>query len=371
MTRSPLVLSLGLVLAACGGSSAGGGGGPDSPPSADGAAGVDGTAPGTDGATPDAGGPDATPRSYSCGAFTEDPGWTLSEGYHAVVIADVADGLNQPVALTFAGGGFGGDLYVVNQGGATILRVDVVTGTAAPFTATWPVVPGLLTSITWDRARSLAGGLYVGDQGGDGDADSRVFAVDATGAATTFASAPGAGMDDIYSILVSPGGAYPPGLIVSGDTDGANIDWGVISAAGAIATFSDTAGAEGAAIDRAGTYGGGLFAARPAGGGYAGDDAISKIGGDGVAATPLATTLPGVHAPAFAPAGPFGGQLHAASWATGELFAISPAGAKTVLASGLTLTNYDGNILDFSPDGRVLMVADRGASRVVCIEPIP
>jgi len=39
-------------------------------------------------------------------------------------------------------------------------------------------------------------------------------------------------------------------------------------------------------------------------------------------------------------------------------------------ASGLSLTNYDGNILAFSPDGRVLYVADRPASRLVCIEPI-
>ena len=367
MTRSALILGSGLALAACGGGSSGTGDTPDAVTQRDGTGGVDG-ATGTDGRDP----VDAVPRSYSCGAFTEDPGWTLTAGYHAVVIADAADGLDQPVALTFAGGGFGGDLYVVNQGGAgTLLRVDVVAGTAAPFTATWPVAPGLLTSITWDRDRALSGGLYVGDQGGDGDADSRVFAVDETGDASTFASAPGAGLDDIYTIVVSPGGAYPPGLIVSGDTDGAGIDWGVISATGEVAPFTDTAGAEGAAIDRAGTYGGGLFAARPAGGGYAGDDTVAKIDDEGVAQAALASTLPGVHAPAFAPAGPFGGQLHAASWATGELYALSPAGEQAVLASGLTLTNYDGNILDFSPDGRVLMVADRGASRVVCIEPLP
>ena len=38
------------------------------------------------------------------------------------------------------------------------------------------------------------------------------------------------------------------------------------------------------------------------------------------------------------------------------------------LATGLSLTNYDGNILAFSPDGRVLFVADRSQSRIVCIE---
>jgi DNA-binding beta-propeller fold protein YncE len=66
----------------------------------------------------------------------------------------------------------------------------------------------------------------------------------------------------------------------------------------------------------------------PAGGGYSGDDTISKINADGTKATLV-----------FAPAGPFG--------------------------------DYDGNILAFSPDGPILFVADRNASRIVCIEPAP
>ena len=46
------------------------------------------------------------------------------------------------------------------------------------------------------------------------------------------------------------------------------------------------------------------------------------------------------------------------------------AGVVSVIASGLSLTNYDANILAFSPDGNVLYVADRQADRIVCIEPL-
>ncbi len=78
---------------------------------------------------------------------------------------------------------------------------------------------------------------------------------------------------------------------------------------------------------------------------------------------------PGIHAVTVAPAGPFGGKVVFASWATGELVSVDAQGTPEVLASGLSLTNYDGNILAFSPDGSVLYVADRLANRLVCIEP--
>ena len=60
----------------------------------------------------------------------------------------------------------------------------------------------------------------------------------------------------------------------------------------------------------------------------------------------------------------------AASWSTGQLLQIDPAGVVTELAAGLSLTNYDGNILAVSSDGNVLFVADRLAHQVVCIEAI-
>ena len=106
----------------------------------------------------------------------------------------------------------------------------------------------------------------------------------------------------------------------------------------------------------------------PASGGYSGDDTITKINADGTKATPLAMTQPGIHAVAFAPNGPFGGDLYAASWSSNQLLRITPQGVVSELASGLSLTNYDGNILAFSPDGRILFVADRNQSRIVCIE---
>ncbi|MGC4083290.1 MAG: hypothetical protein QM736_14575 [Vicinamibacterales bacterium] len=84
----------------------------------------------------------------------------------------------------------------------------------------------------------------------------------------------------------------------------------------------------------------------------------------------MITTLPGIDAVTVAPPGPFGGKVDAHEfWSTGELVSVDAQGTPSVLASGLSLTNYDGNILAFSPDGNVLYVADRLANRLVCIEP--
>lgn len=316
---------------------------------------------------------DAAPVTYNCGAFTTAPTWTLSPGFHAVVVADAADGLSQPVALTVAGGPFGGRLYVVNQGNGRVLSIDPATGDTTTLVsgAMWPVAPTLLTAIVHDDQQAFDGNLYVGDQGSDADGDSRIYRVTAAGVATVFAAPPGPGLDDVFALAFSPGGAYPPGLYVSGDTDGARPDWGVFAAGGTGTMWSELAGAETAAVDRAGTYGGGLWAARPAGGGYAGNDTIGKLAADGTALPPLVSALPGVHGLAFAPPGPFGGTLHAASWASGRLFSVSTTGVISDLATGLALTNYGANMLAFSPDGRVLYVADRSANRVVCIEPTP
>jgi hypothetical protein len=310
---------------------------------------------------------------YSCGTFTQDPGWTLTAGFHAVVIADATTGmLSQPVAAIVAGKDYGGKIYVVNQGDSSVRAIDPASGASQLVVAAsaWPTPQRLLTTITWDATSVFDGKLYVGDQGGDGDGDSTLFTVAASGAPARFVTGPGPGLDDIFGLAFSTTATYGVSLFVTGDTDGAGVDWGRFDATASGTAFSELAGAEGIAFDTAGTFGGGLFASRPAGGGYAGDDSISRVQSDGLAGTPLLTARPGVHAITFAPAGPFGGKLYAASWQSQELFSVDPSGTVTVLASGLQLTNYDGNILAFSPDGRVLYVADRLANRLVCIEPI-
>lgn len=319
------------------------------------------------------GGDGGSERMYSCGTFTEAPTWTLATGFHAVVIADATDGLAQPVAAVVAGGGFGGKVYVVNQTDNTLRAVEPSDGstTLVVATAAWPKPPQLLTTVTWDRAGAFDGNVYVGDQGTDSDGDSTIFRVAASGTATQFTTGPGPGLDDIYGLAFAPAGAFGAKLYVTGDSDGAtNADWGAFDAGAASTAFSDLSGTEGIAFDTGGAYGGGLLASRPAGGGYAGDDSITKIGVDGLAAGTLVTGRPGIHAIVIAPPGPFQGRVVAASWSTGELVSIDPQGTVSVLASGLSLTNYDGNILAFSPDGRVLYVADRLANRLVCIEPI-
>jgi sugar lactone lactonase YvrE len=227
----------------------------------------------------------------------------------------------------------------------------------------------LLTTILWDGAAVFDGKLYVGDQGGDGDADSTIYRVDASGAAQTFVTAPGPGLDDVYGMVFSPGGSYPAGLFVSGDTDGAGTGFGLFSATGTATTFAVFAGVEGLAFDTANRFGGGLWATMPAGGGYSGDDTLTRIEPNGTKAKALVSGVPGIHAIAFAPAGPFGGDAYVASWSSQKIMRIKPDGTISDLATGLSLTNYDGNILAFSPDGRVLFVADRSNHRIVCIEP--
>lgn len=329
--------------------------------------------PSSDAGPTDAGGaPDAGVR-YNCGLFETDPGWTVTPGFRAVEIATAADGLSQPVALTFAGTAYGDELYVVDQGNSSVFAVDVLTGGVRPVVTStrWTPSPRLLTTITWDEDSVFDGQLYVGDQGGDGDADSTIYEVAPSGVVSLFTAAPGPGLDDIYALAFTDGtGGYVPGLYVSGDTDGAGDQWGRFDASGVGVAFSNVSGIEGALFDRGGQYGGALIAARPLGGGYSGDGSISIILPDGTLGSTLAAGLGGVHAPAMSSGGAFGTSLYAASWSTGRLYRIEPSGAVEI-ASGLSLTNYDGNILAFSPDGNVLFVADRLASRVVCIEPTP
>jgi hypothetical protein len=311
---------------------------------------------------------------YDCGAFFDAPaGWVPAAGLRAVVVADATDGLQEPVGLTFAGGGFGGFLYVADEVAATIWSIDTVTGDTVVFTEglDWPapVAPSILTAIVWDEADAGFGGdLYVADSVTDGDQNTVIYRIDTAGNGSVFTEAPGPGLDSVYAMAFAPVGSPVEGLFVSGDTDGAFVDWGVYDSAGVGTPFSEVAGVEGIAFDPTGAYGDGPIAARPAGGGYGGDDSITPIGWDGVAGTPIATGLAGVHANVLAPSGPFGGEMIAASWSTGEIFRVSTAGVVTTLVSGLDLTIYDGNVLAVSPDGRTLLVADRDASRVVCVE---
>jgi hypothetical protein len=354
-----------LVLAACGGGSAS---------TADAGLGSPDAADSPDGGTADAGGdPDATVFVYSCGDFTADPGWTLSDGFHAVVIADADDGLDEPVAVLVASGAFGGRILAVNQGNATLTSTDPATGDTTVLVAAdgWPITPILLTAVAHDEDGLLDGQIYVADQGSDGDTDSRVFRVDAAGTTATLAQT-GPGLDDVFGMAILPAtDGWAGGLYLTGDTDGIGPDWGVYDVDGVGTPFSEVAGCEGIAFDRGHAYGGGILASCPAGGGYAGSDALVEVGPDGLAGAPIAGGLPGIHAVTIAPPGPFAGPAHVASWSTGALSSITPAGVVTTLASGLSLTNYDANILGFSPDGRVLYVADRLANRLVCIEPLP
>lgn len=291
-----------------------------------------------------------------------------------MVVADAAQGISDPTALTFAEGRYGGGLFVVSSGSSVLHRIDVATGETTAFASgpSWgPVPPTKITTIAWDDADAIDGALYVGDQGSDFDGDASVYRVAPDGTASVVIRGPGPGLDDIYGLTISrPGTPYPVGIYVAGDTDviGAP-DWGLI-AGGTVTAFSELAGVEGAAFDPTGAYGGSLWTSRPNGGGYAGDDAISPVGVEGTAGTPILTGEPGVHAVTFSQRGTFGARMYAASWSSDTIIEVAPDGTRTVLASGLLLDNLNGNILAVSSDGEVMFVADRLADRVVCIEPL-
>jgi hypothetical protein len=131
------------------------------------------------------------------------------------------------------------------------------------------------------------------------------------------------------------------------------ISWAA-RAAGTGTTLAAFAGVEGLAVDTSGRFGGGLFASMPAGGGYSGDDILTGIQPDGTKAAALVAGVPGIHAITFAPAGSFGGDAYVASWSSQKIMRIKPDGTVSDLATGLSLTNHDGDILASSPDGRVL-----------------
>jgi hypothetical protein len=312
--------------------------------------------------------------TYDCGAFDEDAGWTVRAGFRAVVVADAADGLDQPAGLTFAGGPYGRALYVTSSMTPAVLRVDVDDGTTTPFTAdaAWGgLVPTLLTSIVWDEGGVRDGALYVGEQGTGLDNDAAVYRIGADGLASLVIAGPGPGLDDVYAMAFSPPGSpYPQGLYLAGDTDNLALpDWGLVVAASSTA-FSELAGIEGLAFDPTGLYGGSLWAARPGGSGYGGDSTITPITSAGTAGTPILTGEVGVHGVTFSLGGPFGARMYAASWSSQSVIEIAPDGTRTELASGLMFDNYDGNVVAVSRDGEVMLVADRLADRVVCIEPL-
>lgn len=309
--------------------------------------------------------------TYSCGAFTEAPTWTVAPGFRAVIVAK-DNGLNLPVGIAFAGGDFGGKLYVVNQGDNSLARVDTLTGAVDIFTTggAWGTrKPVNLTAITWDAESVFDGALYVADAASTADQDDAIYRVTPTGVGSTFTAAPGPALDEVFSLAFAPkNSAYPQGLYATGDTDGPLPDWGVFGSNGVGTAFSEVAGAEGIVFANIPGFDGTLLASRPNGGGYAGEDEVSRIEANGAKGTALATGLAGVHAVTYSPTGVFGQNVYVASWNSGKVLRIDAAGTQTEVASGLTLTNYDANVLAISPDGRTMMVADRGANRIVCIE---
>jgi len=287
-------------------------------------------------------------------------------------VATADAGLSQPVALVFAQGQYGGRLYVVNQGDRSVVAIELSTMAVSRSFQDGGLAPTLPTTATWDEASVFDGALYIGDQGSDSDGDSRLYRLSPLGELSLVAAGPAPGFDDIFGLAFTPSIAgWPPGLLVSGDTDSSTApQWGLMSSDGGVVVFSyGLAGVEGLAVDPQARYGAAVLASRPASGGYSGDDTITRVLPDGGSGGAIASGLSGVHAVTLAPAGPFRGLAWAASWSSDSIFAVELDGGISTIASGLSLTNYDGNILAFSPDGRVLMVADRQADRIVCIEP--
>lgn len=313
---------------------------------------------------------------FSCGDFPAVPEWSPEDvGLRAVI---VAEGLGEPVALSF---GYDDLLYVVSQGEMpsenAVRTIDIETGDAQVFSngSAWPTPADLLTTIIFDAdARFGTQALFVSDKGTDGDGDSILWRLESDRSVTMILRGPGAGLDDIYGLAFSPlGSTYPEGLYITGDTDsGARSDhWGVYTSAGDGTPFSSVAGVQGIAFDVDEIVGGGLIACRPNGGGFSGDDTISRISETGDVVAPIAAGLPGIHAIKIATGrGSFDAGIYAASWQTGELFHVEADGTVNSFAAGLTLTEFSGDMLAFSPDEHGLFLADRATGRVICVEPV-
>ncbi|MCB9653748.1 MAG: hypothetical protein H6729_06420 [Deltaproteobacteria bacterium] len=311
---------------------------------------------------------------YGCSQYSDDPEWLMAPGLRAVTVAAAAQGLSQPVALAFAEGDFGSLLYIVDQGNSTLFSFDLATGAVTPVVegTGWARAPTMLTTIVWDRYNTIDGRLYVGDKGNDGDGDSVIFRVLPSGETSVFVEGPAPGLDDVYGLAFAPpGGAYAEGLYVAGDTVGTGVDWGRVDASGVVHAFSEVAGVDGMVFDDIGQFGGYLIATRPSDG-HVGDGTVTVVLPDGSAGPALGTDLPGAHAITVGPSsGFFGRDLYAASWSDEAIGRFKPGPVVEVVALGLTLSPENGNILALSPDGEVLFVADREASRIVCIEPTP
>ena len=294
--------------------------GPDAP--------VDGTSPDTavavDAPTPDASAaadpdtsppadadPDTSPAAdaqpdgpppivHGCGAFSTPSQWTTATGFRSAVVA-TGTPLSQPVAISFAGGAFGENAYVVDQGAEVVFKVSTSTGAVTPFVAAnaWPRTPGLLTTSVWDAGGAFDGNLYIGDQGGDGDADSAIYRVTAAGTPTLFAAAPGPGLDDIFGLAFSRG-APTPLASTSAATRTAPASVSAASTRPAPARPSRCSPASRAWPSTPWPASAAASSPRCPSGGYSGDDTITRINSDGSKATPLVTTQPGIHAVAFA-----------------------------------------------------------------------
>ncbi len=313
---------------------------------------------------------------FSCGDFPAVPEWSPEDiGLRAVI---VAEGLGEPVALTF---GYNDLLYVVSQGETpaqnVVRTVNIQDGSVAVFSegATWPTPADLLTTIIYDAdARFGSQQLYVADKGTDGDDDSILWRLLDDGSVESFLAGPGPGLDDIYGLAFAPAGSgYPQGLYVAGDTDSTATrdDWGVYTQDGSGMAFSNVTGIQGLVFDIDNIVGGGLLACRPNGGGFTGDDTITRMMPNGEAGSPIVGGLTGIHAVKIASGrGSFEAGAYAASWDTGQLFHITPATGATPFAVGLTLTEFSGDMLAFSPDEHGLFLADRATGRLICVEPV-
>lgn len=168
-----------------------------------------------------------------------------------------------------------------------------------------------MTAVVWDERRVFDGALYIADEGTNADSDSRLYRLSASGELTVFASAPAPAFDDIFAMAFAPDQTgWPRGLLVAGDTDGTGMpQWGLVTADGQVATSSmGLPGVTGIAVDSQLRYGSPVLASRAASAGFAGDDSITRIRGDGSSGGTIARGLPESSRLPWRLLAPFGGS---------------------------------------------------------------
>jgi hypothetical protein len=262
-------------------------------------------------------------------------GFTVAE---TINVGQVVSGL-----ATGPGGAFGSDLFASDLSGE-ILKVNTTTGTFAPFATGLATGSNGPSGLAFDNGAFGTGNLYVSLNNGS------VVVVNSAGGVNPFSS--GNTLFGSNDLEFGPqGSAFAGKLFVSNDPQ-------TVSQVNSAGTNSNFAGINGIPIGLAfapagSAFGGNLFAS-------VANSTIAQINSSGTVSTFTTGTEFGNDL-AFGKA-LFGDNIYVTDVATQSIFKVTPGGAVSTWATGLSLSSFgsggfDGDVV-FSADGNTLYLAN-------------